>query len=162
MKERIENLEAHVEALLQLTIGASERFLFLRPMMINKQLITRIENQAKGIGFSQVRNWLYWGLVLEIRKICSDKNEQTPCIGKVRDALRDAETIQALEDKYVKSGREMGPKAELQSEFGGIYSRFMQQSEEMLSSHSVGSYKTVRDKLIAHNELRRSARRESA
>ncbi len=44
MKERIEKLEAHVEALWQLTIGAHERFLFLRPMMINQQLIDRIKN----------------------------------------------------------------------------------------------------------------------
>jgi AbiU2 len=26
----------------------------------------------------------------------------------------------------------------------------------MLSSHSIGGYKTIRDKLISHNELRRS------
>jgi hypothetical protein len=128
-------------------------------MMINQQLIDRIKNEARGIGFRQLRDWLYWALILEIRKICSDKNEQTPCISKVRVALEESETIKALEDKYVKSGREIAPKAQLRSEFRGIYSRFMQQSGEMLASDSVGSYKTVRDKLIAHNDLLKSARR---
>ena len=50
----------------------------------------------------------------------------------------------------------MFPDAQLRSEFRGIYSRFRQHSREMLASNSVGGYKTVRDKLIAHNELRKS------
>jgi len=156
MKERIERLEAHVDALLKLTIGAHERFLFLRPMMINQQLTDRIGNQERAICFRQLRGWLYWGLVLEVRKICSDSSDQSPCIRKFSIALEDAETIKALEDKCVKNNREVAPEAELRSEFRGIYSRFTQHSREMLASNSVGGYKTVRDKLIAHNELRKS------
>jgi hypothetical protein len=156
MKERIEKLEAHVEALFKLTIVAHERFLFLRSMMINQQLIDRIRNQARGICFRQLRDWLYWGLVLEVRKICSDSSGQSPCIRKLNIALEDAETIKALEDKCVKNNREMFPNAQLRAEFRGIYSRFRQKSREMLASHSVGGYKTIRDKLIAHNELRKS------
>ncbi len=40
--------------------------------------------------------------------------------------------------------------------FNGVYSEYLERAEELLSSHSVGGYKTIRDKLISHNELRPS------
>jgi hypothetical protein len=42
----------------------------------------------------------------------------------------------------------------LRADFGRKYSDYVQHAEEMLSSHSVSGYKTIRDKLISHNELR--------
>jgi len=30
-------------------------------MMVNEKLIERISLQEKGVGFGQLRDWLYWG-----------------------------------------------------------------------------------------------------
>ncbi len=157
MNERIAKLEAEVEALFDLTIHAYERFILLRPMLTNQELHERIGKEAKGIGFRQLRSWLYWGLVQELTKICSDNDPRSPSIKTVTRKLKDVRFRKQLEQKCVKNNREMG-EAEVRASFNRAYSDYERRAEEMLSSHSVGSYKTIRDKLISHNELRPAQR----
>jgi hypothetical protein len=156
MNKRIAKLEGEVEALFDLTIRAYARFIFLRPMMRNQDLLDRIGKQAKGVGFRRLRNWLYWSLVQELAKICSDKDARSPSIASVTFKLKDVRLRKQLEEKYVKKNREMGEAAELRVAFNQTYSDYEKRAEAVLSSHSVGGYKTIRDKLISHNELRLS------
>ena len=155
MSQEIAKLEAEVEALFNLTIRAYERFIFLRPMLTNQELHDRISKEAKGIGFRQLRNWLYWALVQELIKICFDNDPRSPSVATVTRKLKDVELRNELEQKCVKNNREMG-EAEVQASFDRAYSDYLTRAGGMLSSHSVGSYKTIRDKLISHNELRQS------
>ena len=153
MNERIAKLEAEVEALFDLTIRAYARFIFLRPMLTDQELHNRIGKEAKAIGFRQLRSWLYWGLVQELVKICWDKDPRSPSIMTLARKLTDAELRNRLETKCLKNNREMGEKR-VRASFNEAYEDFQKRAEEMLSSHSVGGYKTIRDKLISHNELR--------
>jgi len=155
MNEQIGKLEAEVEALFDLTIRAYARFIFLRPMLTDQRLHDRIGKETKAIGFQHLRSWLYWGLVQELTKICSDKDPRSPSIAVVTQKLKDIELRKQLEEKYVKNNREMG-EARLRASFNKSYSDYENRAEELLSSHSVGDYKTIRDKLISHNELRLS------
>jgi hypothetical protein len=153
MNERIAKLEAEVEALFDLAIRAYARFIFLRPMLTDQELHNRIGKEAKAIGFRQLRSWLYWGLVQELVKICWDKDPRSPSIMTLARKLTDAELRNRLETKCLKNNREMGEKR-VRASFNEAYEDFQKRTEEMLSSHSVGGYKTIRDKLISHNELR--------
>jgi hypothetical protein len=155
VNEDIAKLEAEVEALFDLTIRAYARFIFLRPMLANQELHDRIGREAKAIGFQQLRNWLYWGLVQELAKICSDKDPKSPSIIRLMQKLKNMELRKRLEAKCLKNNREMGEES-IRGSFREAYEDFQKRAEEMLSSHSVGGYKTIRDKLISHNELRRS------
>jgi hypothetical protein len=157
MNKRIAKLEAEVEALLNLTMRAYDKFIFLRPMLTNQELHHRIGKEAKAIGFRQLRNWLYWDLVQELSKICSDNDPRSPSIATVTRKLKDVHLRNPLEQKCVKNNRELG-EMEVRASFNRAYSDYLGRAEEMLSSHSVGGYKTIRDKLISHNELRRSRR----
>jgi hypothetical protein len=158
---QIAKLEGEVEALFDLTVRAYERFIFLRPMLRNQELLNRIGKQAKAIGFQRLRNWLYWSLVQELTKICSDKDPRSPSIASVTHKLKDVRLRKQLEDKYLKNNREMGETAELRAFFKQKYADYKRRADEMLSSHAIGGYKTIRDKLISHNELRRSADSET-
>jgi hypothetical protein len=155
MREQIAKLESEVEALFDLTIRAYERFIFLRPMLTDEELHERIGKEAKAIGFRQLRSWLYWGLVHELIKICSDKDLRSPSIAKMTRKLKDAELRTQLEAKCLKNNREMGEEP-VRASFNEAYEDFQKRGEEMLSSQSVGGYKKIRDKLISHNELRLS------
>ncbi len=157
MNERIVRLEAEVEALFDLTIRAYARFIFLRPMLTNQELHDRIEKERKAIGFERLRSWLYWGLVQDLTKICSDNDPRSPSIATVTRKLKDVQLRKQLQQKCVNNNREMG-EADVQAAFNQAYSDYKQRAEEMLSSHSVGGYKTIRDKLISHNELRPARR----
>ena len=151
MNEQIKKLEAEVEALQTLTILAYQRFIFLRPMLANQELLDRINREGKVRAFEQLRYWLYWGLVQQLSNICSDRDERSPSITTVTRKLKDDVHLRKqLEKNYVKKDRE------LEEEFNRVYSEYLQRAEEMLSSRSVGGYKTIRDKLVSHNELRQS------
>jgi hypothetical protein len=168
--ERIAKLEAEVKSLLGLLIRAYGQFLFLRPMMLNEKLLERISSQEKGIGFRQLRDWLYWGFIQEIVKICLDSADRTPSIRKLTEALQDQSTVEALKEKYSRGSPpeiegldqediqqlQKQEESELQSEFDETYRRFQNRSAELLSSQALAGYKTIRDKLIAHNDLCKS------
>jgi hypothetical protein len=156
MHERIAKLEAEVEALFNLTLRAYARFIILRPMLANQELHDRISKEAKGIGFRRLRDWLYWGLVQELTKICSDKDPRSPSIAALTRKLKDTQLRNQLEEKCVTNNREIG-EAQIRASFNDAYSDYNRRAEEMLSSNSVGGYKTIRDKLISHNELQSSA-----
>ena len=156
MNERIVKLEVEVDALQTLTMRAYARFVFLRPMLTNQELHDRIGREAKGIGFERLRNWLYWGLVQELSNICSDNDPKSPSIAGIARKLQDDQLRQQLEEKCVRNNREMG-EASVRASFNHAFSDYQQRAQELLSSHSVGGYKTIRDQLISHNELRRSA-----
>src|SRR6266496_3650492 len=103
MNERIVRLEAEVEALFDLTIRAYARFLFLRPMLTDLELHDRIGKEEKAIGFRQLRSWLYWSLVQELAKICSDKDPRSPSIMRLTEKLKDTELRKRLEAKCLKN-----------------------------------------------------------
>ena len=168
--DKIAKLQAQVESLLGLLIRAYGHFFFLRPMMVNQKLIERISLQEKGVGFRQLRDWLYWGFIQEIVKVCLDTGDKTPSIRNLSTALKDEQTLQTLKRKY---SRRAPPKiegleqeiidqlqkqdeSELRLEFDETYERFRKTSAELLSSDALAGYKTIRDKLIAHNELGKS------
>jgi len=154
MKEQIKKLEAEVEALFTLMVRAYGLFAFIKPMMRNKVLLRRIESERKGEGFELLRNWLYWALVLELNKICSDDDERAPSLKGITKKLEDVHLRKQLENKYANNHR--FEEAVLRAEFNRLYSKYLQRAKKLLSSQSVGGYKTIRDKLISHNELRLS------
>jgi hypothetical protein len=60
VRDAIKKLESQVEALFTLTLNAFVRFRFLRPMLDNRKLLDRVEQENKADGFNRLRNWLYW------------------------------------------------------------------------------------------------------
>jgi hypothetical protein len=68
------------------------------------------------------------------------------------EKLKDDHLRKHLEDKYANNRH--FEESELRAEFNHLYSKYLRRAKKILSSQSVGGYKTIRDKLIAHNELR--------
>lgn len=98
---------------------------------------------------------VYWALVLELNKICSDDDRRTPSIKRITEKLKDDHLRKQLEDKYAKGNPDVD-ETELRAEFNDLYSKYVRRAKKLLSSQSVGGYETIRHKLIAHNELRSS------
>jgi len=167
-KEGIKKLESQVDSLLTLFMRAYSQYLFQRPMMVNTDIISRMGKEGKRRGFEHLRNQLYWNLVQEIVKICDDSDERTPCIKKITMKLKDKNTLKILEDGYSNQGyprvegEDYATWEKLQKEyqddwrkkFKKTYDRMIKNAEELLSSDILSGYKTVRDKVLAHNELR--------
>jgi hypothetical protein len=149
-----------VEAVFELTVNAFFRFHFLKPMLDNRKLFGRVARENKAVGFNQLGNWLYSDLVLELAKLCHDKGKQKrgPSIYAIREKLRDRAMVKALRDNYASRGREVADANELKREFSMIYRRFCKTADRTLSTRVAGGFKTIRDKLIAHDELRKAGK----
>ena len=169
-REGIEKLEAQVDSLVTLMMRSYAQFLFLRPMMVNYELIARMGTEGKRSGFEQLRSILYWNFIQELVKICDDQDKRTPSIKRIIDKLDNNSLKKDLEDKYSKSalprieGEDYDAwkalrdqeENELRVKFRNIFERLKNNSKELLSSTTLSGYKEIRDKLIAHNELRKS------
>jgi hypothetical protein len=103
-------------------------------------LLDRIEQENKAVGFNQLRNWLYWGLVLELAKLCHDngKQKRAPSIYAIRKKLSNRAVVKALRDNYANRGREVADANELKREFSIIYRRFCKTADRMLSTRVAG------------------------
>jgi hypothetical protein len=167
-RERIAKLAAQVDSLLKLLVRAYAKFLFVRPMMINDGLIQTISAEERGACFRQLRDWLYWDFILELVKVCDDSDERTPSIRQLKEALAHDETLRALKEKYSRRAPLEGmdeetarylqqqEEQELRTEFDEVYARFQENADAMLSSSEFEGFQTIRDKLIAHNELQKT------
>lgn len=167
-KEGIKKLESQVYSLLTLFMRAYSQYLFQRPMMVNTNLISRMGMKGKRRGFEHLRNQLYWNLIQEIVKICDDSDERTPCIKKITSKLENKNTLKILEDIYSNQayprveGEDYATWEKLQrkyqdewrDKFKKTYDRMEKNAEELLSSGILSGYNTVRNKVLAHNELR--------
>jgi hypothetical protein len=169
--DEIAKLKARVESLQGLLIRAYAKFLFFRPMMVNNQLNERISTEERGAGFSQLRNWLYWDFIQELVKLCNDPDNRTPSIRQLNKALVEPIILASLKEQYsqrtwpvmreedlqIAQHFQKKEEEELRLEFDETYRRFQDNSTKLLSSDALNGYVTIRNKLIAHNELQKTA-----
>ena len=163
----IEKLKAQVDILHMLLLRVYRQFLFLRPMMVNNSLIDRINKEGKGIGFEDLRILLYYNIILELVKICDDKNEKTPSIRNIAKKLEDQNTRKLLENEHSISDltRVEGEsektwerlrkqdEEELRKKFQETYERMRKNSDELLKSKSLMGYIKMRHNLIGHYQV---------
>jgi len=171
MEQRITKIEAHTEQLLHLLLEAHTVFAVLRPMNIDEELVARLSRENRGAGFGTIRHVLYWNLVQELVKIVADDDCRVPSIHNLRKHLAVPEVKARLEDKYsvwASSAKESDPpdvkefrkhinkqrELERREVFNLTYKKAMEESAELLNSTALAGMKEVRDKLLAHNELK--------
>jgi len=154
--EGFEKLKAYTDTLLYLLINAYARLLFLRPMMVNETLISRVDAEGGQQGFQQLRNILYWDFINELVKICDDKGDRTPSIRRLTKDIEDPSLRNLLEEKYMAVRSGFDDENEWKIEYRKILDRIGENTEKLLISTAYPGYKTIRDSLIAHTDLRKT------
>jgi hypothetical protein len=165
--ETPESLARKVDSGFTVFLRAYALHLYVRPMMGNAGLIARYGTPERQAGFNELRNALYWTVILELTKICDDRDQRTPSIFNFRDAFRDSRLLEQLEALYAplrlpqlpgESTEKWRLLAEQESaqrrlEFNRRLQETLAACDELLASPVLAGYKTIRNKLIAHNEL---------
>lgn len=171
LEQRIAKIQAHTERLRDLLIGAHTVFTILRPMNVDEELVDRHSRENRGAGFDAIRHVLYWNLVQELVKIVADDDCRVPSIHNLRSHLADAQVKAVLQQKYSAWGspakesdapdvkefwRENSKRREREGrqKFDALYGKAMKESAALLGSTVLEGIKKVRDKHLAHNELR--------
>lgn len=167
---QLKKLRAEVNLLLDLGRTAYRDFLFLRPMLGNRELNGRLDGTQKGPAFNRLRTVLYWSFIQQLVKVCDDRDQhgRATSIRKLCKAISEGVDLQSvLEARYC---RWSPPRAhtlatelveqikekeqtELREEFRTRLSRLMKNCNRLFSSPALHSYTKVRHKLIAHTEV---------
>ena len=169
-EQKIVKLAEQTESLFVLLLRAYAQYLFLRPMMVDVELIARHGAAGKRSGFEGLRLVLYWAFILELVKICDDSDPRTPSISRLMKELENPQLLALLEDRRSRhtlppiEGETVGYRRLRQAEedefwrhrFRETHSRLVARAGALLSSPALAGFKTVRDKLVAHNELRQN------
>jgi hypothetical protein len=100
MPTRIEKLEAHSSHLLDIFIGLREKFAILEPMLFDETVVRAKGSGAQHRGFLILRHSLFLSCAQDIAKLCYDRDERTPSIHKIVEALEDTPLRKTLEDRY--------------------------------------------------------------
>jgi len=170
-KEQAAKLDGHIRKCFDLLLGAHTKYAILRPMLDNQKLLDRIGRENKIAGFDTIRFTLYWNLVQELVKIVADDDCRVPSIYKFRKYFEDvkikeflkkkfSERPSSAKDSYSDERKKFWKQIDEQDEeerkqlFDLRYGRVMKESEELLNSKALANMAGIRDKILAHNELK--------
>lgn len=164
-------LDSHIRKCFDLFLVAHTQYAILRPMMSNQKLLDRIGRENKNAGFDTIRFALYWNVIEELVKIVADEDCRVPSIYNFRRHFEDPRVKAALKEQF--SLRPSSPKDSYPDElkkflrqsdeedekqrrqlFDSLYDKVMKESAELLNSSALQGMKTIRDKLLGHNELK--------
>jgi AbiU2 len=167
----LSDLKAEVELLSTLLQSAYIDYLFLRPVMSDVGLKNRMEKEGKLEGFNQIGEALYWWFIQQLVKIWDDRGSQARhvSIRKILTNIADYRIVQQLEDRHARWMRPHGElpdpetlnsikkreQQEQREEFRRRLDRVLSEGAALLAAEPLQAYRRVRNKLIAHTEVRK-------
>jgi hypothetical protein len=172
MPTQIEKLEAHASHLLDIFIGLREKFAMLEPMLFDETVVRTKGSGPQSRGFRILRHSLFLSCAQDIAKLCYDKDERTPSIHKIVEALDEGVLRKTLEDRYAAF---VSPSVEDETdpeilealrawehrEQAGLRTQFLSLHQELIDTWvplaaavSTKGFHTIRDKVSAHTEVR--------
>ena len=134
-------------------------------MKFSKKLTTRIKSEQRVRGFLHLRTLSYRCLILDLVKICCDSDSRAPSIKLILEKVRPQSNREFLEKRHIESAVAGESDKELRkisanaakAKFSSAFSETEKKADQLLRSSVLKRYYTVRNKLIAHNELRTGA-----
>lgn len=170
MPTRIEKLQAHSSLLLDSFIQLQERYALLEPMLFNVSVVKNKGSGKPARGFLILRHSLFLSCSQDIAKLTLDSDERTPSLFKlmrdlsdksVRDKLRELFAIweipifeDDLEIQEALHRIELREEAERREQFDTLFCEATTIWTKISTSSAMHGFKTIRDKISAHTEIR--------
>ena len=167
---RLMKLRAHSEHLLDLFIGLRAKYALLDPMIFDDATIQSKGAGERARGFEILRNVVSMSCVMDIAKIAIDKDQRTPSISCLVQALEDGNLRQQLQEDFAvrnttpTSGHPPDVLAAIaeaerreehtrREEFDRDVGKVATSWKVLAESARLKSFKRIRDKYVAHAEL---------
>ena len=172
MPSQIEKLEAHASHLLDAFIGLRERYAMLDPMLFDAEVPKRRGSGSQARGFKILRHTLFLSCAQDIAKLTMDKDEKTPSLRNLVEALESDALRQELREKFAlwvvpsieaetypeiiaalrrMEGRE---QAERRVQFDDLYNEATSLWTQLSTGSAVQGFLTIRNSISAHTEVR--------
>ncbi|CAG9269878.1 hypothetical protein [Paraburkholderia caribensis] len=172
MPAQTEKLQAYAGHLLDAFIALRERYAMLEPMLFDPATAKTLGSGKRSRGFFILRQSLFLSCAQDVAKLILDTDKRTPSIRNIVSALEDDALRAMFEDEYANW---VVPSIEEEDdpEIVAALRRFEEQErlgkreqfrehylemrgiwETLSSSPAVEAFRTVRDKISAHTEIR--------
>jgi hypothetical protein len=176
-KEGFSKLNCEVGALIEMLIGAYTGYFQWHPMMFSEALVQKINEEKRVAGFMHFRDLAYRMLILDLVNLCADddKNRRTPSIKVIWEKISEPSARAYLRQRHTNFGSRPLATGEAKSPRRIVHLRkyFAKKSFDdafaetegmvrlLIQSPTLKGYRMVRDKLLAHRELKLDGERYS-
>ena len=172
MPTQIEKLQAHASHLLDAFIQLRERYALLEPMLFNESVAKERGSGRQARGFLVLKNSLFLSCAQDIAKLTLDDDERTPSLANVICALSDDNLRARLKEQFAlrKSPLaeteddpevlealrrwELSEEVERREQFDALYCEATHLWAKLSTSALIKGFRTIRDKVTAHTEVR--------
>ena len=167
--ERTEALAAH---LLDEFLSLRQRYALLEPMLYDRDVISRRGAGKQARGFAALKHSLFLSCVQEIAKLATDRDSRAPSVVNIVVQLAESSLLGTLRTRYsewvvpsiededdpliVEALRriELREQAERLTQFEDHVRELLALESALAASPAITAFRTVRDKLTAHTEVR--------
>lgn len=172
MPTQIDKLEAHASHLLDEFIRLRERYALLDPMLFQEEVPKLRGTGKQWRGFVILRQSMFLSCCQDIAKLSTDSDDRTPSIQNLLVALSNERIRSELRDRFAAQHAplaepetdpeilealrhiDLREEVENRSKFDNTYTEAVTRFTELESSPAMASFRTVRDKVSAHTEIR--------
>jgi hypothetical protein len=167
---RRERLTGYAEHLLDIYLGLRGKYAVLEPMLFDRDTIDEWGTGRRGRGFQILTNTLLMSCVLDISKIALDSDDRSPSLSLLVDALDEEQVLAELKEEYavwhlaptvgeeseviaLLQNSERREEDERRQKFDLHVAELRERWGRLRDLEVLRSFRTVRDKLLAHTEL---------
>lgn len=165
-------IRGHASTLLDLHLRLAEKNALLQKLVFDHALVARLSGKRSHQGVATLQHTLYLSCAQDIAKITFDRDSRSPSLAKILHTLKDETIRMQLQTNFSvwdePANRDYSDPAIVEAlkridlrESARRKDQFNQLLEELqdLSSHifslpSFSSFRTVRDKITAHTEIK--------
>ncbi|QGA49330.1 hypothetical protein [Pseudomonas brassicacearum] len=172
MPTSLEKIQAHASHLLDAFIEMRQRYSILDPMLFDETVVTTLGSGERAMGFSILKHSLFLSCAQDIAKLTFDDDPRTPSLNNSIQALTDDALRQTLREQFANwkipndkdvtdteilealRRLELREEAQLGSQFDELYCEASKLWAVLSTSATIKSFRTIRDKVSAHTEVR--------
>lgn len=172
---RVVKFKAYAEHLLDAFIELRQRYALLAPMLFNEAVAVGRGSGKQARGFQVLRHSLVLSCAQDIAKLTVDNDKRAASLARLVQALAEDELRRELQDQYAEHvvpsieeesdpeivealrRMELAEAVERRAQFDTLYCEAMSLWAKLSTSETLAAFRTIRDKVTAHNEVRHSA-----
>jgi hypothetical protein len=167
--EKVEEMKQQFSILLDVFLVLQQKYAILNPMLFSVDTVEEFGGKSRANGFNIVKNSLFYSCILDIHNIAKDKDSRTSSVRNFMKELTNEELVDYLREEFAKTAFHpvvsIGPEEvdfsfyqekrykENIATFNENYERLQTDWQSFSKSSQMRSFKTARNKLIAHVEV---------
>jgi AbiU2 len=170
---QLAKIVAHSSHLLTAFIQLRERYALLHPMLFVEHVPKQYGSGRQARGFAILKSSLFLSCCQDIAKLVTDNHDTTPSIQRLMEKLRDTGVRYQFRKRHIESSRWSFAEPSTDPSMDEVYRAMALQEEDrygkefdrgydeacliwttLQASPLLKDFRTIRDKITAHTELR--------